>query len=197
MSILKIIRRLLNVTNINEDYEWFASQYPNVQVFIFSYLKACCYEAFKDPSLSNLGFSEEMYITMAARVGNYLLGNEKDKIEGEINDQIILNEIKMANRHVEKWADDIMARDKNFAELVVQTLRMDSLFKSYILDSNFKTGCDKYHQSPEGKRVFKLLMKYGKYIPKEPTPSSYRTLLFKWYMVSKKIEKISPSNSVD
>ena len=162
---------------IVDDAKDFEPQYRAAQILLFQYLKVWFKQCFADPALSGVGYPDDMNVTMAARVTSYLLGRDKDFISGEIDPEKI-EQIKMANRHVEKWGDDSMTKDKEICEFVVQTLRMDGIFKAYYM------GTKEYNSSPEGKRVFDLLMKYGGKVPTAPDPNSYTRLIRKWMIWS-------------
>jgi|YNPBryunderm2012_1023409.scaffolds.fasta_scaffold07203_5 hypothetical protein len=181
-SIFESIRRFLGLTTMKEDTKWFFKQYEIVKIIIYKYLSLWFKQIFDMPEFKNMGFSEDFYQTMSARVTHYLLGGDKDSIEG-IKDKKIIEEIKLANKHVEKWADDVLDKDKDLCELVVQTLRMYSIFKSYLYEiEGVDNGNQKFLKSKEGERITYILLKHGNKIPTSPNPRRYSILISKWYL---------------
>jgi len=155
----------------------FESQYKAAKIIIFKYLEIWFKQIFETPEYKATFGDDDLYVTLAAQVENYLFGEDLDevikKVDNKVKDQII--QIK---NHVPKWADDSMNRDKDFSEFVIQTIRMDMIFHQYFDGEKWLS------ENPRGKRISKILMKYGGNVKEAPDPKKYDKLLRKWIMWS-------------
>jgi hypothetical protein len=93
----------------------------------------------------------------------------------------------IAKEHSIKWSDDVMDRDKEFRNFVVQTLRMYSLYSQYF------NGKEWVFDNPQSKKIYDILIKYDNKGSESPDSKKYKKLLKKWIlwdaMVDEKIKK--------
>ncbi len=166
----------------------FEKKYKEISELLFAYLEIYFKKAFETPKLKALNYPEDMHSIMAARVTWYLLGNNKDEINVDIEQKEKKEYIQMANKHVVKWADDSMNADHKLCELVVQTLRLKCVFHSYTIGNN------KYLQSKEYSYINKLVEKFGSRVLKEPTLNSLDELIREWAEWVRKAVLLNASN---
>lgn len=149
----------------------FQRDFKVTQLVSYQYLLVWFKQVFSTPEYKSI-FADKpkMPQALAAEIIKYL--SAQDPIEivdyGEETESM-----QMAKKHVQKWSDDVMERDKDFAKLRIMTLRLDMIYSQYV------TGT-KYMNTPRGKRIGDLLMKYGHLDHEEPSPEKYSKLLAKW-----------------
>jgi len=187
MSILDFTKSLFKQKSIKDNAKDFVKQAEIIPKLYLYYLAIWFKQIFESPDFIEKGFKKDFYLVLAAQVSKYLMGNDIHKTESENAKQKL--QIEMANKHVEKWADDVMNKDNQFCEFVVQTLRMQFIFTAYFKGTEEALKI-------ESNRVNTLLQKYGGMIPVEPTPTYYTKLFQKflrWYATVKEeglIDKI-------
>jgi hypothetical protein len=154
---------------IIDDAKDFEKQYEIAKILIFNYLESWFKQIFSTPEYKE-AFADKPTINtvMAAEVMRLLLVLDDTRKE-ESNDETIL-----AKKHAEKWANDVLSQDKDFCELVIQTLRMDIVF------NQFTNGTKWLLENPRGKRISEILMKFGGKVTETPNPKKYDKLLKKW-----------------
>lgn len=168
---------------ITDNAKDFEMQCKVAKIIIFQYLEIWFKQIFEKPDWKELFIDKpDMHETMAAEVMRYLLALDDNRGSEELKKASI-----MAKEHAEKWADDVMSQDKDFCELVIQTLRMEMFFCE--LGSNFKWR----FENPQGIRMQEILMKYGDSVPESIDPKKYDKLIKKWiawgYWIDSKKEK--------
>lgn len=155
--------------NANE----FNEQFKICRVVVFEYLEYYFKghlekENFKSAIPKNIG-----EVTLAAEVLKYLLpiGNNKTNpaIEG-----LSEEERKFIEYNIPKWADHIM-KGTDFAKLIIQTLRMHLVLRSYG-----EKGNDWLLNTDEGKEIGDLLQKYGHIDLDVPNPKAYSKKIKEW-----------------
>lgn len=162
---------LFKKKTITDDAKDFDNQYKIAKILIFNYLEIWFKQIFSMPEYKE-AFANKLTIntSMAAEVMRFLLVLGDTKTE-ENNDEII-----MAKKHAEKWANDALSQDKDFCELVIQTLRMDIIF-------NQSTNGTKWLlEDPRGKKISEILTKFGGKVTETPDPKKYDKLLKKWML---------------
>lgn len=167
--------------SIKDDAKDFEDYNKIANVIIFKYLDIWFKQIFSTPEWKEI-FADKpkMHTTMAAEVMRYLLAldDSRDSEELKNNDAAI-----MAKEHAVKWSDDVMSRDKEFCNFVVQTLLMDSVFCQYF------NGTEWTFNDPRCRKVYDILMKYGHKISGLPNPKKYKKLLIKWMAWDKIIDE--------
>ena len=179
MSISSLIKNLLIPKTIDDDAKEFIEQYKVIPKLIFYYLAIWFKQVFDSPDFQASGFKKDMYLVVAETVSKYLLGIDINEVVTKDKDK--LEQIKLAQKYVKKWADDVMGRDKEICEFIVQTLRMHFIYSAYYKGS-------KEALNIENGRISTLLQDYGGLITKQPTPKYYTNLFHKflrWYDVVK------------
>lgn len=159
---------------ISDNAKDFETQYKITKIIIFNYLEIWFKQIFSTPEWKEI-FADKpnMHTTMSAEVMRFLLALNDDRTLDGLEDR---EEVILAKKHAVKWADDAMIQDRDFCELVVQTLRMELIFQQYINGSNWPL------ENPRGKKVHEILMKYGKEVPETPDPKKYEKLINKWML---------------
>lgn len=149
-------------------------QYELAQVYVLRYLIRFFKQVLEGPEFKKGKFKKDFHRTLAIQVGGYLLGKDMTSLEDLNLEKVDIDEVKLARKHMVKWADDTMNMDENFCELVIQTLRMHSVFQQFLTSDKWP------FENPEGKRIFDITIKYGDKVPNAPDPKSYNKLLKKW-----------------
>lgn len=146
---------------------FYNTQYKFVAVTATRYLYAWFEQIFSTPSYRDTfkGW-DNVAEQMAVACVSYLLGGLESKNQ-DIN-------YKRAEKSASKWADDVMCRDKDFRELIVQTARMDYMFQSYF------DGVEEYKKKPGSNNIISTIKKYGDKVPSSPSPKTYSKLLKEW-----------------
>lgn len=155
----------------------FEKQYKAAKIIIFKYLEVWFKQIFETPEYKAIFGNGDLYVTLAAQVENYLFGEDLDEVVKRVDNKV-KDQILQIKKHVPKWADDAMNRDKDFSEFVIQTIRMDMIFHQYLDGEKW------LFEDPRGKRVSEVLMKYGGNVTENPDPKKYDKLLRKWIMWS-------------
>lgn len=181
----------LNNLKMSDAAVLFEKKYQEISELLYVYLEIYFKKAFETPKLKALNYPEDMHSTMAARVVWYLLGNNKDEINLNIDDKEKNEYIKMANKHVEKWAEDSMNADIKLCELVVQTLRLKYIFHSYAI------GDIKYLKSEEYFFINKLIEKFGSRISKEPSLNNLDELVHEWADWAIKVRALQETGNIE
>lgn len=160
-----------------DDVEEFDQQYKIAKIVIFKYLELWFGQIFASPEYKDK-FADKptMHTTMAAEVMRYLLVLEN---ENQSNDS---EELALAQKHSEKWASDAIDHDKDFCELIIQTLRMDIVYNQFVNGDNW------LKESGRGKKISELLNKFGGKISKYPDPKTYERLIAKWMTWSNTVD---------
>ena len=160
---------LFKKKTITEDAEDFENQYKIAKILIFNYLEIWFKQIFSTPEYKE-AFADKptMHTSMAAEAMRLLLALDDTKKE-ESSDETIL-----AKKHAEKWANDALSQNKDFSELVIQTLRMDIVF------NQFTNGTKWLFENPRGKKISEILAKFGSKVIETPDPKKYDKLLKKW-----------------
>ena len=164
-----------------DDVKDFEKQYKIAKIVIFKYLDLWFNQIFAIPEYKEK-FADKptMHTTLATEVMRYLLvlENEDQSSNSE--------ELALAQKHSEKWATDAMDHDKDFRELVIQTLRMD------IIYNQFANGVSWLKDNSRGKKISELLNMFGSKVPKSSNTKSYKQLIDKWMVWDKSVaEKIN------
>lgn len=160
---------LFKKKTIADDAKDFENQYKIAKILIFNYLEIWFKQIFATPDFKE-AFADKptIHTAMAAEVMCLLL--VIDNIENvENNDEVVL-----AKKHAEKWASDVLSQDKDFRELVIQTLRMDVVFNQFV------NGAKWLSEDQRGKKISEVLTKFGGKVTETPDPKKYDTLLKKW-----------------
>lgn len=160
----------------------FETQYKVAKIIIFKYLDIWFEQIFGSPDYQKIFGETDLHTTLAAQVENYLFGENLDEVISKVTPEVKRKILQVKN-HIPKWADDAMNRDKDFCELVIQTIRMDMVFRQYASDSKW------LFENPRGKRIQEILTKYGGDVSESPDPKKYDKLLRKWMMWDEMIEQ--------
>lgn len=156
--------------------DFYAMYYQFAITTAVRYLSLWFEQVFSAPEYKKLfkGWDNVVYQMAVATVSS-LLGGMENKSPDE--------NYKRAQKFAPKWADDIMRRDKDFCELIVQTARFDNIYQTYL------EGDDWYERKDGGKITRETLRKYGGKVPQTPNPESYENLLKQWLTWSNEADK--------
>lgn len=91
------------------------------------------------------------------------------KVSPEIKEEII-----RIKDYIPKWTDNVMNEDKDFCKFIIQTVRMNMIFRQYESD------CKWLSETSDGKRISEILTRYGGKVSESPDPKTYKKLLKKW-----------------
>lgn len=160
---------LFKKKTIADDAKDFENQYKIAKILIFNYLEIWFKQIFATPDFKE-AFADKptIHTAMAAEVMSLLLVlNNTEKVEN--NDESVL-----AKKHAEKWASDVLSQDRDFCELIIQTLRMDVVFNQFV------NGTKWLLEDQRGKKISEVLTKFGGKVTETPNPKKYDKLLKKW-----------------
>ena len=161
-----------------------------LQKLLFFNISIFCLSKFLKVLITKKIFGEtDLSTTLAAQVENYLLGEDLDEIIEKVTAEV-KEKILQVKNNIPKWADDAMTKDKDFCEFIIQTIRMDAVFQDQASDSKW------LFENPRGKRISKILMKYGSNVSESSDPKKYDKLIQKWMTWSELIEQKKKSGEI-
>jgi len=160
---------LFKKKTIADDAKDFENQYKIAKILIFNYLEIWFKQIFATPDFKEVFANKPtIHTAMAVEVMRLLLViDNTEKIE--TNDESVL-----AKKHAEKWASDVLSQDRDFRELVIQTLRMDVVFNQFVNGTRWLL------EDQRGKKISEVLTKFGSKVTGTPNPKKYDKLLKKW-----------------
>ena len=158
---------------IADEAEEFNEQFNICKLVVFSYLEYSFKGHLEKKDFKSVipeGIGES---TLAAEVLKYLLPIGNNKTSPDI-ERLQIEERELIKHNTPGWADHIM-QGADFAKLIVQTLRMYIVFKSYD-----EKGNDWLFNTEEGKKISDLLQKYEHIDLDVPDPKMYQKKIKEW-----------------
>jgi hypothetical protein len=114
---------------------------------------------------------------LAAQVVNFLKGEDIDEI-ARVSGEPLRSRIMAVLPQVRQRAAEYMQADRQTREIIVATLRMNSVL-------NFGKYGEEWLQSPAKMRIERLLVEYGPEFPEEITPAAYIQLFAAYHAVKR------------
>ncbi len=169
MGLLNFLKKEKTIVDNAKEFQ---EQYKIANICIFKYLKNWLNQVNLTTVIAGLSMREpELREEIAFGMFGHLLG--KDNVDDKEKDSDSNETEKIKNLSV-KLADEIMNNDKDFCEIVVQTLRMELIFCQYSASLGNNKLSNKIAIN------MNLLERYGELVKESPDPDSYTRLITKW-----------------
>ncbi len=168
VNMFGIFKRKTIKDNMNDfDAEYSVAKLSSVKYLEIWFAQVFALPEWKEAFHDNPNISQ----AMAVEVLKLLFGDVAGKEDPEYTKS---EEASLAKKHAPKWADDVMRQDKDFCELVVQTLRLEFIYESHV------NGTDWHEKSKHGQKIYNTISTYGGLVQEAPTPETYTKLISKW-----------------